>query len=189
MVIDLTKQKRLQNQLLPIQQSKLKQNAICPKNFTLKLNRKTRIFLCTLWPLKTSQKSTRNFWLTRAIFICEANNQHMLVKVHCRQVHLIVAHFYPPPLSTKKKYHDLHVSARIHPKNSLKFCLVIQKCWQAVHLCDFFFCGFYNQFQQRQRSGRNKICRKYCCRVFKRQIRDCSLFHYRPGACHTCFYF
>lgn len=94
--------------------------------------------------------------------ICEANNQHMLVKVHCRQVHLIVAHFYPPPpTSTKKKnHHDLHVSARMHPKNSLKFCLVIQKCWQVVHLCDLFFCGFYNQFQQRQRSGRNKICRK-----------------------------
>lgn len=64
-----------------------------------------------------------------------------------------------PPLQIKN-YHDLHVSARMHPKNSLKFCLVIQKCWQAVHLCNFFFCGFYNQFQQRQRSGRNKICRK-----------------------------
>lgn len=35
--------------------------------------------------------------------ICEANNQHMLVKVHCRQVHLIVAHFYPPPHLYKKK--------------------------------------------------------------------------------------
>lgn len=97
----------------------------------------------------------------------------------------------PPPLHLYKKkiYHDLHVSPLIHPKNSLKFYSVIQKCWHLVYLCDLFFCGFYNQFQQRQRSGRNKICRKYCCRVFKRQIRDCSLFHYRPGACHTCFYY
>lgn len=94
--------------------------------------------------------------------ICEVNNQHMLVKVHCRQVHLIVAQFYPPPLtSTKKKITMTYMyQLEFIKKNSLKFCLVIQKCWQVVHLCDLFFCGFYNQCQQRQRSGRNKICRK-----------------------------